>query len=269
MEADIARGPPIRIPSSCDEIERVVISAQLMTALRRHCHEAFQFAETPLQQRSVVLGIEQAGRGLANLRGAIRSGAKMHAAAAFVAQIQLEKCGLLATRECRLCAALFLQLRKREFEVLAGPSSLGGWPARPRDPHYLRPGHGCNVLRLKFQKASGYGPAFSRREAPELCVTFTLSISRGRRESRVRAAPAVSRAMCIKNAHTSIQVQRRASGLRSAATTDVCDGTVIQDSRPLDPERCFDAYTSCKRICSNPTNETPHKPLRSHGIPMT
>jgi hypothetical protein len=46
-------------------------------------------------------------------------------------------------------------------------------------------------------------------------------------------------------------------------------GTVIQDSRPLDPERCFDAYTSCKRICSNPTNETPHKPLRSHGIPMT
>ena len=39
---------------------------------------------------------------------------------------------------------------------------------------------------------------------------------RGRREDRVRAAPAVSRAMCTGSAHTSIQVQRRASGLPCA-----------------------------------------------------
>src|SRR5439155_8842819 len=97
-----------------------------MTALRRHCHEAFQLAETPLRQRSVVLGIEQTGCGLPYLRRAIRSGAKMHATMAFVAQIQFGKCWLVAARERRLCAALFLQLRKREFEVLAGPQFAGG-----------------------------------------------------------------------------------------------------------------------------------------------
>src|SRR5712664_620314 len=41
-------------------------------------------------------------------------------------------------------------------------------------------------------------------------------ITRGRRESRVRAAPAVSRAIVHKKTHTSIQVQRRQSGLPCA-----------------------------------------------------
>jgi hypothetical protein len=40
--------------------------------------------------------------------------------------------------------------------------------------------------------------------------------TRGRRESRVRAAPAVSRAIVYKKTHTSIQVQRRQSGLPCA-----------------------------------------------------
>jgi hypothetical protein len=40
--------------------------------------------------------------------------------------------------------------------------------------------------------------------------------TRGRREDRVRAAPAVSRAMGYKKTHTSIQVQRRQSGLPCA-----------------------------------------------------
>src|ERR1700682_4273078 len=40
--------------------------------------------------------------------------------------------------------------------------------------------------------------------------------TRGRRESRVRAAPAVSRANMHKKTHTSIQVQRRQSGLPCA-----------------------------------------------------
>src|ERR1700688_246695 len=40
--------------------------------------------------------------------------------------------------------------------------------------------------------------------------------NRGRRESRVRAAPAVSRAKSTENAHTSIQVQRKQSGFPCA-----------------------------------------------------
>ena len=66
------------------------------------------------------------GGGLAQRRRAIRSGAKMHAAFAVIAQIQLGKCRLVATRERRLCAALFLQPGEREFEVLAGAQLAGG-----------------------------------------------------------------------------------------------------------------------------------------------
>ena len=51
--------------------------------------------------------------------------------------------------------------------------------------------------------------AFSRRDSPELCFDFTLLNERGRREDRVRAAPAVSCASAQKKTHTSIQVQRR------------------------------------------------------------
>jgi hypothetical protein len=51
---------------------------------------------------------------------------------------------------------------------------------------------------------------------PSFASMFALSRTRGRREGRVRAAPAVSCAMCTKSAHTSIQVQRRASGLPCA-----------------------------------------------------
>ena len=50
----------------------------------------------------------------------------MHAAFAFIAQIQFGKCRLVAARERRLCAALLLQLRKRKFEVLASPQFAGG-----------------------------------------------------------------------------------------------------------------------------------------------
>jgi hypothetical protein len=59
---------------------------------------------------------------------------------------------------------------------------------------------------------------FSRRDAPEVLqvVRATRKI-RGRREDRVRAAPAISCAkMHIKKTHTSIQVQRRQSGLPCA-----------------------------------------------------
>ena len=54
------------------------------------------------------------------------------------------------------------------------------------------------------------------RLRPRFAGNSSPSIVRGRREDRVRAAPAVSCAMCTKSAHTSIQVQRRASGLPCA-----------------------------------------------------
>jgi len=61
-----------------------------------------------------------------------------------------------------------------------------------------------------------HGFAFSRRDAPELCVVPPSQATRGRRESRVRAAPAVSCAKMHKKTHTSIQVQRRQSGFPCA-----------------------------------------------------
>ena len=54
-----------------------------------------------------------------------------------------------------------------------------------------------------IKKPAGYTSAFSRQILPELCADgLSPSKARGRRESRVRAAPAVSRAIVIgKNAH--------------------------------------------------------------------
>src|SRR4029079_3742471 len=52
---------------------------------------------------------------------------------------------------------------------------------------------------------------------PRFAWTVSLQKIRGRREDRVRAAPAVSCAMCIqRKTHTSIQVQRKHSGLPCA-----------------------------------------------------
>src|SRR5262245_21517563 len=62
-----------------------------------------------------------------------------------------------------------------------------------------------------------YVVAISRRIAPEVCLSLVAPENRGRREDRVLAAPAVSCAKCAqKNAHTSIQVQRKQSGLPCA-----------------------------------------------------
>ena len=59
--------------------------------------------------------------------------------------------------------------------------------------------------------------AFSRRDTPESCRNVGPPEFRERREDRVRAAPAVSRASPRgKKTHTSIQVQRKHSGLPCA-----------------------------------------------------
>src|SRR5882672_11403347 len=72
-----------------------------------------------------------------------------------------------------------------------------------------------------FKQREGMGPHSRGRRCPRLAQLFTLSASRGRRESRVRAAPAVSRANAHSKTHTSIQVQRRQSGLPCAMVLTV------------------------------------------------
>ena len=78
--------------------------------------------------------------------------------------------------------------------------------------------------------AKEYASAISRRDAPELCEGSPSK--RGSGECRMRAAPAVSCAKLCEEAHTSIQVQRRQSGIpramalrlmpRSSATNSSC-----------------------------------------------
>src|SRR5437868_6352169 len=64
--------------------------------------------------------------------------------------------------------------------------------------------HGPGPARRRYfpihmsNSDQGYGFAFSRHGMPELCVLFALQENRGRGEDRVRAAPAVSCAICAK-----------------------------------------------------------------------
>jgi hypothetical protein len=67
-----------------------------------------------------------------------------------------------------------------------------------------------------FKQPQGVGPHSRRWFRARFGLVVPPSSSRGRRESRVRAAPAVSRARLCKETHTSIQVQRRQSGLPCA-----------------------------------------------------
>src|SRR6478752_6873325 len=74
---------------------------------------------------------------------------------------------------------------------------------------------------------------------PRFAGNSSPSMVRGRREDRVRAAPAVSCAMCTKSAHTSIQVQRRASGLPCAMALRLiaCSRRRTALLPPLRPEK--------------------------------
>ena len=69
---------------------------------------------------------------------------------------------------------------------------------------------------LSLLAMSGYNFAFSRRIAPKLCQKFLGPLSRGRTEDRVRAAPAVSCAVCTESARMSITGQRRTSDIPCA-----------------------------------------------------
>src|ERR1700688_2576868 len=61
-----------------------------------------------------------------------------------------------------------------------------------------------------------YSFTFSRRVSPEVCPEVSRLEIRGRRECRMRAAPAVPCAKWKKKTHTSIQVQRRHSDIPCA-----------------------------------------------------
>jgi hypothetical protein len=74
----------------------------------------------------------------------------------------------------------------------------------------------CRVASLLAMTVDRYDFTFSRRDAPGVLLETLPSKDRGRREDRVRAAPAVSCAMCIRNAaheHTGLA---EASGLPCA-----------------------------------------------------
>src|SRR4051812_32784294 len=73
--------------------------------------------------------------------------------------------------------------------------------------HVLRHDRKQDVdARIKPGHDGGYSFASSRRVAPEVCWnSYALSKIRGRRECRMRAAPAISCAMCTRSARMSIQ----------------------------------------------------------------
>ena len=95
--------------------------------------------------------------------------------------------------------------------VVADNSCANTLPARTR----YRPD--SNVKQqLGPQHPGRCSFAISRHGLPELCISFALQELRGRREDRVRAAPAVPCARSGGDAHTSIQVRRKHPGLPCA-----------------------------------------------------
>src|SRR6476619_3246807 len=92
----------------------------------------------------------------------------------------------------------------------------------------------CGASRSKTQLRDL--AARSARALPEISLPSPI---RGRREDRVRAAPAVSCATCTKSAHTSIQVQRRASGLPCAMVLRLITSSPRRTALlpPLRPEK--------------------------------
>src|ERR1700716_935937 len=97
---------------------------------------------------------------------------------------------------------------------VAGVWSYGLSPslrAKRSNPFFLCAARWIASVATLLAMTIGYTFAFSRRDAPGVLLETLPSKIQGRRESRVHAAPAVSRANDAKAAYTSIQVQRRHS----------------------------------------------------------
>src|SRR6202048_341222 len=103
-------------------------------------------------------------------------------------------------------------------------------------------------------------------------VNFPPSPIRGRRECRMRAAPAVSRAKQVTKAHTSIQVQRRRSDIPCAMALRLITrsprrrirlvpviGELTAYPRPVGPTRLrqLDTSNGCRNHTTSPYATTP------------
>ena len=98
-------------------------------------------------------------------------------------------------------------------------------------------------MRPRFELTS---LLYNRGRSATLKRGRSATLNRGRREDRVRAAPAVSRAKAERKTHTSIQVQRKQSGLPCAM--------VLTVSFELSPATGFLATVATRKL---PRNLTP------------
>ena len=125
--------------------------------------------------------------------------------------------------------------RRRDERICAH----AGVPAR-------RPGQRQWIFRIhQTTTRLTHNSAFSRQNPPEVCKFICPQKKiegagdpqdRGRREDRVRAAPAVSCAkMRLAKAHTSIQVQRKQSGLPCAMVLQLISCSPRRDLACLSP----------------------------------
>jgi len=104
--------------------------------------------------------------------------------------------------------------------------------------------------------------SISRRDAPELCVGCRPpKRTRGRRESRMRAAPAVSCANENKKTHTSIQVKRRQSGFPCAAVYGLFRALLGDRAflPPSFPRTCFSRTWRQRRGVGTTRLRRPHR----------
>src|SRR5437764_10017688 len=115
---------------------------------------------------------------------------------------------------CPLAGSILMALlHRKKCDILSASCSPVGWMERS-DTHQRR----CvwRWVSLRSTHPTKHAFAISRRIASEVCILVALLEKRGRREDRVLAAPAVSRAICAnKNAHEHTG-QREHSGLPCA-----------------------------------------------------
>ena len=150
------------------------------------------------------------------------------------------------------------------------PSSLVELRRKPWGFHRARI---CATHWLATTKKRTF--TFSRHYVPEVCISLAPLENRGRRESRVHAAPAVSCAMCTGSAHTSIQVQRRHPGLPCAMVYGLyralLGGRAFLPPSPL--RNLFLKNLTPASRCQNHTTSPPasravrHRHISVHRIP--
>jgi hypothetical protein len=97
-------------------------------------------------------------------------------------------------------AALAMTRRRRRNTRLSSPRMRGS--STPRLIRSITAASGILGHPLSRVTTTEYGFAISRRVASEVCFRISRPLVRGRREDRVRAAPAVSCAICALGTRT-------------------------------------------------------------------